>query len=297
MTGPELVRPRSRAKGRKRSLPLHRRILNPLRTALFAVSFFLLELLCFAYQVLLIAIPCGLSRAYRRRFHHGLWNWLIAFWGRNTCRLARWTTGMRVTVEGHIPPGPHIVVANHQSSADIFVLFEVLRSMNLKFVVKKELLRWLFVVSYALRDGGFGVVDFGNRQKTLEGMKEFARSLVDWEGSPLIFPEGIRSFDGSLSRFKTAGLRLLIRETDLPVLPVVIDGIWGARSAGRFFLHLPGVRCHLSILPPMTIRDELDTDELVGRIEDSMREELEKMRAETRPGGTDERPVERGECQ
>jgi 1-acyl-sn-glycerol-3-phosphate acyltransferase len=246
--------------------------------ALFGLAFALLELFTFAYQLLLIIVPGALVPSYGRRYHRGLWNWIISFWGATTCRLARWTTGLRVELEGRIPPGAHIIVSNHQSSADIFLLFEVFREKNLKFVVKKQLLRWLPVISYALRHGGFGVVDFGSRLKTVEGMKGFAHSLAGWKGSPLIFPEGIRSLDGSMAPFKTAGMRLLARETGLPVLPVVIDGLWRARTVWKYPLHLPGARCRVSILPPVSRPAEGEADDPLGEIEELMRRELARLR-------------------
>ena len=52
-----------------------------------------------------------------------------------------------------------------------------------------------------------------------------------------IFPEGQRSFDGSLQEFKK-GAAILATEIDLPILPVAIDGafrIW-PRKSWRFRL-------------------------------------------------------------
>lgn len=260
------------------SLPFHLALINPFRCLLFTLGFLMVELICFVYQLAFIAIPCALSRHYRRRFHHRRWNWIIAFWGRRTCQVARWTTGMTVAVEGRIPAGRHLVVANHQSAADILVLFELLHSKNLKFVVKKSLIRWIPVVSYALRDGGFGVVNFRNREESLENLEDYTHALAEWNGSPLIFPEGIRTYDESMGRFRPSGLRLLARETGLPVLPVVIDGLRRARTTLKFFLHLPGARCRVSVLPPVTQGTEGDSDEFVRRIESMMRAELERMR-------------------
>lgn len=260
------------------------RFIDPVRATLFWVCFFGLEIVCMAYQVVLIAVPCKLSSTYRRNYHTRLWNRLISFWGRNTCRIARVVAGMRLGVEGRAPEGRFVVVANHQSTMDIVVLHEVLSDLNLKFVVKKDLLRRIPVVSYALRDGGYGVVDFDNALRSLRDLAGFARGLEAWNGSAVIYPEGRRTFDGSIDRFLGAGIWVLVRESGLPVLPVVVDGLWRARSIGTFFVELPRARCRVSILPAIA-PERAAKENFAAQLEEMMKAELARLRATGRSQG------------
>ena len=186
-----------------------------------------------------------------------------------------------VVVEGTVPAGRCVVVANHQSTADIPVLFEVLRDKNVKFIVKKELLRSIPFASTALREGGFGVVDFDNAWKTIRGLTGFARELAAWDGTPLIFPEGRRTDDGSMAPFHAAGIELLARATGLPVVPVVVDGLWRARTAGDFFAHLPGSRCRVRILPAISGAEAArERGNLTRILHETMSAELARMRGD-----------------
>ncbi len=257
------------------------RILSTARVALFWLGvgalFFFVEL----YIWLVLCVPYALSGRRAERYWVRGWNDLVSFWGTTVHGLLRALGGLRLDVEGSVPPGRHIVVANHQSTADIILLFYALRSKNLKFVAKKQLSRLVPNVSPALRMAGFGLVDFGDRSATVKSLMEFARSLERWDGSPVLYPEGVRSFDGSISRFHPAGIRLLVNETGLPILPVVLDGLWQARTVREFFRHLPGSRARLRILPAIPSAEAIaDLEGFPKRLETRMLEELDRMRRE-----------------
>ena len=126
-------------------------MLGTARVAAFWIGFLVLAVVCHVYRFVLILVPGVVSRRYRRRYYRTLWNVVIRFWGRSVYALCRFVAGMRsVVVEGTVPAGRCVVVANHQSTADIPVLFEVLRDKNVKFIVKKELLRSIPFASTAM---------------------------------------------------------------------------------------------------------------------------------------------------
>lgn len=253
------------------------------RVAILFVLLAALSFACEAVHVVVIAIPCALSARYRARFHHPLWNRLIRLWGRGCYLLLRHVAGVAVTVEGSIPPGRHLIVVNHQSTAEIAVLYEVLKEKNLKFIAKSDLSRGLPSVSRAMRDGGFGWVRFDSPRASLRGLVSFSRGLEAWDGSPVIYPEGQRTEDGAPAPFQRGGTELVARESGLPVLPVVTDGLFRARTAREFFPHLPGSRCTVRILPAIPAGPETRDEGLTGRLETSMRDALEDMRAKPAP--------------
>src|SRR5262245_17535471 len=176
-----------------RAVPFMARMLRPALTALFLICYAALEIVCRVAVVTSVTIPSALLPGYARRFHRPLWNALIRFWARGTWALARGLMRLRLEARGDVPEGRFLVVANHQSTVDILVLFHLFDGKNLKFLVKRDLLRSGSIVATALSQGGFGVVDFDDGRGTIARLLGFCRDLRSWEGTAVIFPEGARS--------------------------------------------------------------------------------------------------------
>ena len=62
----------------------------------------------------------------------------------------------------------------------------------------------------------------------------FAGEMIESGYSVLVFPEGHRSPDGTLQRFKS-GIGLLINGLSIPVVPVRIDGLKALAKQKRKF--------------------------------------------------------------
>jgi 1-acyl-sn-glycerol-3-phosphate acyltransferase len=79
------------------------------------------------------------------------------------------------------------------------------------------------------------------------------RQLLDAPGHVLIlFPEGTRTPDGALGKFKP-GIGFLVAGSDLPVVPCYLDGAYRAWPKGKW---LPRPRkLKLLIGPPLRFRD------------------------------------------
>ena len=60
----------------------------------------------------------------------------------------------------------------------------------------------------------------------------FAGESVDRGCSILVFPEGKRTQDGTLSHFR-AGIGLLTANLGIPVVPIRIDGLFALKKAGK----------------------------------------------------------------
>jgi 1-acyl-sn-glycerol-3-phosphate acyltransferase len=149
----------------------------------------------------------------RGRFAHAcarLWSWLI---------LA--TTGVRVRVRGleRVPAGSsHLFVSNHQSFYDIPIIFWHLPH-DLRIVAKASLGRFPFIGGH-LRRTGHVLVDRANPGTTT--FRQVA-ALLERGQSLLVFPEGTRSADGRVGRFR-GGIFLLAIQAGLPIVPVAVRG-------------------------------------------------------------------------
>jgi len=134
-------------------------------------------------------------------------------------RLILLVSGTRVDVRGALPPpGAYVYAANHQSIYDIPILFWSI-PRQLRIIAKASLGKIPFL-GWHLRLAGHLLVD---RDKPGPGILKRMRGLVAEHASLIVFPEGTRSVDGSVGRFK-GGVFLLAIEHGLPIVPVSVHG-------------------------------------------------------------------------
>jgi 1-acyl-sn-glycerol-3-phosphate acyltransferase len=138
--------------------------------------------------------------------------------------------GTRVIVERHPEVRPstgYALISNHQSLFDIAMIGGLLFSNYPKYVAKRELGRWIPSISLNLRHGGNAIIDRKDREQAVAAITEMATTAQRRDVSVVIFPEGTRSRDGRLQRFKASGAEALLAAADrLPVVPTTIDGSW-----------------------------------------------------------------------
>jgi len=117
-----------------------------------------------------------------------------------------------------------IVMSNHQSHFDIPILFCVWPG-RLRMVAKIELFS-VPIWGRAMRAAGFVPVDRsdspGARVQAQAALDEAAKAIGSGT-SIWIAPEGTRSPDGKLGKFKKGGFRLAI-DTKTPIVPIALDG-------------------------------------------------------------------------
>jgi 1-acyl-sn-glycerol-3-phosphate acyltransferase len=162
---------------------------------------------------------------------------------------ARWilaTSGVRVRVTGldHLVAGrSYVFAANHQSIYDIPILFASV-PFQLRIVSKASLGRIPFM-GWHLRRAGHLLVD--RRRPGADIVQKMAR-LVGESSSLIVFPEGTRSVDGTVGRFKK-GPFLVALAAGLPVVPVSLAGSRHVMKKGR--LMVSPAEVVLTIHPPV----------------------------------------------
>lgn len=112
----------------------------------------------------------------------------------------------------------YVIVANHQSLIDIYVLYGYL-GVDIKWVMKKEL-RAVPVLGMACEAMGHIIIDRSNTESAIRTINE-ARDRIKNGISVVFFPEGTRSRTGELTPFKKGAFRFA-QELGLPLLPVTI---------------------------------------------------------------------------
>jgi 1-acyl-sn-glycerol-3-phosphate acyltransferase len=153
---------------------------------------------------------------------------------RRWCRLVVRVVGVQLAVEGADRVDwkqPSVVVANHQSWFDIFVLVAALPG-RVRFVAKKELGR-IPIFGRAWHACGHIAIDRGDRRSAIESLDRAAERVRTDGLAIMLFPEGTRSADGRLQDFKK-GAFALATKSGFPIVPVGITGTRHVMPKGSF---------------------------------------------------------------
>ncbi|MCH5329102.1 MAG: 1-acyl-sn-glycerol-3-phosphate acyltransferase [Coprobacter sp.] len=124
----------------------------------------------------------------------------------------------------------YVFVANHQGAYDIFLIYGYL-GHNFKWMMKKSLRKIPFV-GKACAAAGHIFVDRNNPKSIIETLHKAEKTLQDGM-SLVVFPEGSRSPDGQLHRFKKGAFQLAV-DLNLPVVPLTIDGSYRILSRNSY---------------------------------------------------------------
>jgi 1-acyl-sn-glycerol-3-phosphate acyltransferase len=160
--------------------------------------------------------------------------------GKLGARMALWLAGVRLEIHGldRIPHDrPVVFMANHQSNCDPPALLAVLPPVLV--MVKKEFFR-VPIIGRGMVARGFIRVDRSNREQALEAVEKGAQALKAGK-SFLVYPEGTRSPDGRLQRFKK-GVFVMAIKAGAPIVPISVSGSNKIMPKGKFVIRPGGVR-------------------------------------------------------
>jgi 1-acyl-sn-glycerol-3-phosphate acyltransferase len=163
----------------------------------------------------------------------------------------------------------YVIVANHRSMMDILVMYKIRHQF--KWVAKEELFKvpfmgWMMsICKYVeLKRGKFSSI------------KRTYRTASDWlrRGiSVIFFPEGTRSESDSMKDFQNGPFKIAIKEK-MKILPICIEGTSNILQKGSWIME-PGVKCSLTVLPPIDTADFKPGD--FERLRDITRSAIESV--------------------
>ena len=131
-------------------------------------------------------------------------------------RIVLAALGIRYRVEGRLPAGNTLIVANHLSYLDIVIASAALPCA---FVAKQEIGNWLFFGPLS-KMGGAIFVDRSNRASSWETADEMAERLA--QSVPVVlFPEGTSTAGSEVIRFHSTLFAPAV-EGRLPVAPAAV---------------------------------------------------------------------------
>lgn len=177
---------------------------------------------------------------------------LIHIVSRYFARTLLWICRIKVEVKGLenlYTDRAQLICANHQSLFDILILDSIL-PLQFRFIVKKELYA-IPILGLCLKIEHHVLLDRENRRKGIESIKR-AGDLISRGRSVVVFPEGTRSTDGQIKKFRK-GSMLIVSNTKAPVVPLTINGSFRIMSKKSFRLHPGNVKIVIS--PPIKTED------------------------------------------
>lgn len=192
-------------------------------------------------------------------------NWVQKLWSRSF----GWMLFLPVTITGkeNIKFGQsYVFVANHQSMLDVWIIYGWL-PVIFKWLMKAELRKVPFVGS-ACKAAGHIFVDRSSPMAAKKSLEEVEKALTNGICT-VIFPEGTRTLNGEVGRFKRGAFQIAL-ELNLPIIPISLSGCYEAMNRKAKYVTWHPVHMHIGepILPeqfdkenPMTtiemIREEV----------------------------------------
>jgi 1-acyl-sn-glycerol-3-phosphate acyltransferase len=221
--------------------------------------------LAFVWTALTCSLGVVLALATFGRINHRLINFVAWAWGRGLLAIL----GIRLRVVGreHIRERrSRVIVMNHTSALDMMAMGAI-SPPGLMALGKKEFL-WVPFLGLAWWALGQAFVDRSNKKRAKRSLEKVTERVQREARSVVVFPEGTRSREGVLQRFKMGAFHLALN-TRAPLVPMVIYGAWERVRPDSWIVH-PG---EITVV----IHPERDTSDWTS---DNLREKADEVHAE-----------------
>jgi 1-acyl-sn-glycerol-3-phosphate acyltransferase len=170
----------------------------------------------------------------------------------------------------------YIIVSNHQSLIDIGLMYYVPRVF--KWISKHEALS-IPIIGQMLYIHGDIMIKRGKSESTKKMLTQ-SKKWLKYGASIAVFPEGTRTKDGKVHRFKE-GAFLLAKQTKTPILPVVLDGAFAVLPKNGILLKIKH-KFQLKILPEISVKEIESTSikEMTLKVQTLITDEHKKIAPE-----------------
>lgn len=209
--------------------------------------------------ILLMAATLGRRKAT-------LGAWCMRTWGRVMLAISgvtmRFDPGAREAIYSR---RARVLTFNHSSTLDLFVGAALMPDGGVT-IAKKEL-AYLPLIGQAVLLLDIVRIDRKDHQAATAKLKSLAERVVAQQLSVMIAPEGTRSKDGSLGKFKLGPFHLAL-QAGVPIVPIVIHG--GPRLYPRGALSCAAGEVRIQLLPTVEVvgRPSEDAHALADQVRD-----------------------------
>lgn len=242
---------------------------------MISILYYILVLLYSIVCTPLIFISSALAYPFDR--HRYVVHCGSRIWSRGALRIVRrWKVDVSGT-ENIDPKRNYVITFNHQSLADIPQAY-LLPPIHFKWVSKQEVTKYPIIGQLLLMQGGV-TLRRGSGKAAGELMEKGSRILSEGV-SVNIFPEGTRSRDREVHRFKE-GAVTLARGNGIPILPCVMDGSRDMFDGWK----IAHARLSIRVLPAIEVDEITATDNktMCEKLQAITAAELRKIREQKSP--------------
>jgi len=181
-----------------------------------------------------------------------------------------------------VPGRPGVlVIMNHQSLFDIPLVVQTVAGGYPRIVTRERYTRrWIPVISQMVRLYQYPVVDpTANRDDMRVALDDLEAAAATTTMPLAVFPEGTRTRDGEIGRFKRGGLARILAARPWTVYVYVTDGFWRAAKYKQFVRGLSQVDGRTEHVATLEWTDPTaDPNPFLDHVRELMVERLETMR-------------------
>ena len=191
------------------------------------------------------------------------------------CRFQLLTLGVWLKLEGRIPRDQcYIIVMNHSSFIDVFLIGPPLRGkytalladFNFNIPIWNRLLKKLKMIP----------IYRGQRNKAIEAIEKAQKIIKDYNYHVIILPEGTRTLDGNLQKFKKGAFHMAIN-TNTPIIPIVTKGAFEYKPKNRWYIKPNIIKVKVGNPIFQSEYLSLGVDGLLSKTQKQMKDMLERM--------------------
>ena len=219
---------------------------------------------------------------------------------RRTPILARWIDLMAwfctrpfVHIGGAVIPMPPkivpalpgtLIVMNHQSLFDIPLMVQTVDGGYPRIVTRARYGRFIPLISHLVRLYQYPVVDpTANAQALRDSIAALGEVGRDAQMPIGLYPEGTRTKDGEIGRFKGAGMKRLLSERTWTVYVFVVDGFWQVAKLRDFLKGMALIDGRIAHVGTLEWDDtSVDPTQFINETRDMMIQGLADLRAAAR---------------
>ncbi|MGN8226575.1 lysophospholipid acyltransferase family protein [Gracilimonas sp. BCB1] len=161
--------------------------------AIIKLSGFLVSTLFFYFLIMLCLFASVVGVNYEKSR-----GYLLRSWGKVCC----WIIGIKIEGKNKPPEPPFLLVSNHLSYIDIFVLFSQLRCL---FVAKSDVKTWP-LIGFIIRTCGILFID-RHRKRDITRVNKLISKNINTNQGIIIFPEGTTSPGYEILPFRSSLLK------------------------------------------------------------------------------------------
>ncbi|KAG7880053.1 hypothetical protein KL935_000586 [Ogataea polymorpha] len=204
--------------------------------------------------------------------------------------LAQWSTArfyyylfstvMRITIEiegeEKLSGLPAILISNHQSELDVFMLGRIFPKRCV--VTAKKQLQLVPFLGWFMTLSGTFFLDRSDREKAIRVLNKALEDLKATSGGLFMFPEGTRSYSSrpTLLPFKKGAFHLAV-QAQIPIIPLVVSNTSNIYSLKERNFNTGTIK--VKVLEPISTEGltKDDVNKLVEATYANMEEEIRKI--------------------